>query len=123
MAQGFTVATLLVLQRYMPMLETIINTAPPTTPAKMATRWFFDDVVSGCRPEPEVERVGGEAELYLSGEPFCTGCGFSEADGEGEGEAELCLAGETRFCTDGRFPEADGEDEGGSGCGEEAGPG
>ena len=79
MAQGLTLATF-VLQRYMPMLEKIRNTAPPMTPGKIGNVWTFGELLSVLDnvPEPGVEWGGGESEpFFLWGANFGPG-GFAE---------------------------------------------
>lgn len=64
--QGLTIANLLVLQRYIPMLEITRKTAPPIiTPAKIGTWFFFD---SG----------GRESEAFLFGDSEAFWIGESE---------------------------------------------
>jgi len=73
--QGLTIANLLVLQRYIPMLEITRKTAPPIiTPAKIGTWFFFD-------------RGGRESEAFLLGEWEAFWIGESE-DGLGECEGK-----------------------------------
>lgn len=90
-AHGFTVATLLVLQRYMPMIEMRSNAVPPAIPVKILMWWLFDGELLGCGAGPGSGLGSGEgkAELFRSGDAgFSTIGGVAEADGEGAGEGD-----------------------------------
>lgn len=58
--QGLTIATLLVLQRYIPMVEITRKTTQPITPAKIGTWFFFDDMLLIGTSESSVDKGGGE---------------------------------------------------------------
>lgn len=53
------------------MIEMRRNTTPPITPAKITTRWFFDELLLDSGAERGSGRGEGEAELFRS-----TGAGF-----------------------------------------------
>lgn len=83
--QGLTIANLLVLQRYIPMLEITRKTAPPIiTPAKIGTWFFFD---RGGR-EWEAFWLGESAAFWL-GKPEAFLLGDSEAFSIGESDDGL----------------------------------
>lgn len=65
------------------MLEIRRNAAPPATPANIATRCFFDEVLLDWVGEPGVGRAEGDSEPFLSGE-----AGFGAGAGANAGAAE-----------------------------------
>lgn len=80
--QGLTIANLLVLQRYIPMLEITRKTAPPIiTPAKIGTWFFFD------RGRESEAFWLGESEAFLLGDSEAFRIGESD-DGLGECEGK-----------------------------------
>lgn len=97
MAQGLTVATLLVLKRYMQIMQMKTSTEPPITPtnSRVCFKFDFPEELSEGEEDDVLVREGPEEETDGS-EEFGLGVGtgvvvervWNSGDGDGDGKGE-----------------------------------
>ena len=91
MAQGPTVATLLVLQTYKPMIEITRNTVPPIIPVKVRTK--FDEFLLDGFPGAGVDVEVGGGGIIGGGGGAIRGAGDAFGTNEWDGALRVLWLG------------------------------